>query len=234
MPFEIEPMTSAPSSAAQTVPRPPNRLTPATTGPAIASSRKSLPPVFWPTACRREASRMPPIAANIDASDEDRDLDALGLDARAPRGLLVAADREDVAAEARAVADERHDRHQRHEDQQRERHAAVRVEDIDDRRRSPRRPPPADTNSRMSPGSSPAAERRRRLFSAEPKYVRDPITHGDHPPDHVGVERERQVGDRARQRQVDGAGVAQHLELEAQPGDQARPASRRTTGCRRT
>ena len=36
MPFEIEPITSAPSRADQTEPRPPNRLVPAITGPAIA------------------------------------------------------------------------------------------------------------------------------------------------------------------------------------------------------
>ena len=68
MPFEIEPITSAPSSADQTEPRPPNRLVPAITGPAIASSSRSLPPEDWLTASRREAAMMPPIAAIVAAS----------------------------------------------------------------------------------------------------------------------------------------------------------------------
>ena len=73
MPLEIEPITRAPSSAVQTEPRPPKRLVPAITGPAIASSSSSLPPEFWLTANRREAAMMPPTAA-IDAGDrEDRD-----------------------------------------------------------------------------------------------------------------------------------------------------------------
>ena len=67
MPLEIEPITSAPSSAVQTEPRPPNRLVPAITGPAIASSRKSLPPEDWLTASSRDAAMMPPTAAIDDA-----------------------------------------------------------------------------------------------------------------------------------------------------------------------
>ena len=62
MPLEIEPITSAPSRADHTVPRPPNRLVPAITGPAMASSSRSLAPELWLTASRREAARMPPIA----------------------------------------------------------------------------------------------------------------------------------------------------------------------------
>ena len=67
MPLEIEPITRAPSSAVQTEPRPPKRLVPAITGPAIASSRSSLPPEFWLTASSREAAMMPPIAAIVPA-----------------------------------------------------------------------------------------------------------------------------------------------------------------------
>ena len=67
IPLEIEPITRAPSSAVQTEPRPPKRLVPAITGPAIASSRSSLPPEFWLTASRREAAMMPPIAAIVPA-----------------------------------------------------------------------------------------------------------------------------------------------------------------------
>ncbi len=75
MPLEIEPITRAPSSAVQTEPRPPKRLVPAITGPAIASSSSSLPPELWLTASRREAAMMPPIAAIVPADGEDRDAD---------------------------------------------------------------------------------------------------------------------------------------------------------------
>ena len=68
MPFEIEPITIAPSSADQTKPRPPNRLVPAITGPAIASSSTSPLPDCWLTASSREAARMPPAAASVEAS----------------------------------------------------------------------------------------------------------------------------------------------------------------------
>ncbi len=41
---------------------------PATTGPAIASSSRSLPPELWLTASSLEAPMMPPIAAIVPAS----------------------------------------------------------------------------------------------------------------------------------------------------------------------
>ena len=50
------------------MPRPPNRLVPAITGPAIASSSRSLPPEDWLTASRREAAMMPPTAAIVEQS----------------------------------------------------------------------------------------------------------------------------------------------------------------------
>src|SRR5215217_2201716 len=68
MPFAIEVITSAPSSACHTLPRPPNRLVPAITGPAIASSRKSPAPEDWFTASRRDAAMMPPMAAMVEAT----------------------------------------------------------------------------------------------------------------------------------------------------------------------
>ena len=37
------------------------------TGPAIASSSRSLPPEDWLTASRRDAAMMPPIAAMVEA-----------------------------------------------------------------------------------------------------------------------------------------------------------------------
>jgi hypothetical protein len=67
-PVEMEPITTAPSSAVQTAPRPPNRLVPATTGPAIARSSRLLPPDDWLTARSREASMIPPTAAMLEAS----------------------------------------------------------------------------------------------------------------------------------------------------------------------
>ena len=66
IPFEIDVITSAPSRACQTLPRPPNRLVPAITGPAIASSRKSPAPEDWFTASSRDAAMIPPIAAIVD------------------------------------------------------------------------------------------------------------------------------------------------------------------------
>ena len=68
MPLAIEPITTAPSSADQTEPRPPNRLVPAMTGPAMAISSKSLLPEDWLTAIRRDAASTPPAAASVDAS----------------------------------------------------------------------------------------------------------------------------------------------------------------------
>src|SRR5512139_589634 len=67
MPFEIEPITTAPSSADQTEPRPPNRLVPAITGPAIAKSRMSPDPEAWFTAISLDAARIPPAAAIVEA-----------------------------------------------------------------------------------------------------------------------------------------------------------------------
>ena len=132
MPLEIEPMTSAPSSAVQTAPRPPKRLVPAMTGPAIASSSSSLPPEDWLTARSREAAMMPPIAAIVPEHREDDDSDLFDPDAGPPRSLDVAADGEDVAPEAGLLGEVFHPDHEADQDQQRQRHAAVGVEDGDD------------------------------------------------------------------------------------------------------
>jgi hypothetical protein len=51
--FETLPITSAPSKAAQTRPRPPNRLVPPITAAAIASSSSVPPPVWVLAACSR-------------------------------------------------------------------------------------------------------------------------------------------------------------------------------------
>ena len=69
MPLEIDWITRMPSSAAQAVPRPPNRLVPPMTAAAIALSRTSPPPgrlVHRAAAGTRRACR--PSAANVDAS----------------------------------------------------------------------------------------------------------------------------------------------------------------------
>ena len=62
-PFPIVEMTSAPSSAETTRPRPPKRLVPPITAAAIASSRIVPPPALRSTELRREAKMMPPMAA---------------------------------------------------------------------------------------------------------------------------------------------------------------------------
>src|SRR5574340_48300 len=66
MPFAMEPITTAPRIAVHAEPRPPNRLVPATTGPAIAMSTRSLAPDDWLTAYRREAASTPPAAASVE------------------------------------------------------------------------------------------------------------------------------------------------------------------------
>ena len=131
MPLEIEPITSAPSRAVQTEPRPPKRLVPAITGPAIASSRSSLPPEFWLTANRREAAITPPIAAIEPEIMKTAIRTRLTWIPARLRRLGVAADGEDVAAEAGAFGDELHPDHEAEQDHHRERHAAVGVEDRD-------------------------------------------------------------------------------------------------------
>ena len=133
IPFEIEPITSAPSSADQTEPRPPNRLVPAITGPAIASSSRSFPPEPWFTARSRDACMMPPIAAIDPADREHHHADLVHADSRPPRRLGVAADGKDVTAESRARGDVLHAGHEADQDQDRERDAPVGVEDRDRR-----------------------------------------------------------------------------------------------------
>ncbi len=64
----IEPITNAPSSADQAVPRPPNRLVPPMTAPAMAYSNTSLLPEDWLTDRLRLAASTPPRAAVADAS----------------------------------------------------------------------------------------------------------------------------------------------------------------------
>ena len=85
MPLEIDPITIAPSSADQTKPRPPNRLVPAITGPAIASSSTSPLPDCGFHRQQARVTRMPPAAASVKPS-MNTDLDPLHPDARPPGG----------------------------------------------------------------------------------------------------------------------------------------------------
>ena len=63
IPFWIDAITSAPSSAAITRPTPPKRLVPPITAAAITSRRRLPPPVFVATDRRRDASMIPPAPA---------------------------------------------------------------------------------------------------------------------------------------------------------------------------
>src|SRR5581483_7901841 len=62
-PFAIVMITSEPSSAETTRPRPPKRLVPPITAAAIAFRSSAPPPVVRSTADRRAASTIPPSAA---------------------------------------------------------------------------------------------------------------------------------------------------------------------------
>src|SRR3954454_19684756 len=113
IPFEIEPITSPPSSADHTVPRPPNSDVPAITGPAIASSSRSLPAEESLTASRGGAKRRPAPAARRQARAEEepstrgeqpgehehRDAPPIHVNPGAPGHLGIAADRQHVATE---------------------------------------------------------------------------------------------------------------------------------------
>jgi AcrR family transcriptional regulator len=69
IPLAIEPITSAPSKADQTLPRPPNKLVPPMTAAAIAFKSTSPLPEDWLTAYKREPARMPPQAAIAERAD---------------------------------------------------------------------------------------------------------------------------------------------------------------------
>ena len=196
MPFEIEPITSAPSSADQTEPRPPNRLVPAITGPAIASSSRSLPPEPWFTASSREACMMPPIAA-IDpaiANTITRIACTLIPARRAASALPPTAI--DVPAEARAPRDVLHAGHEADQDQHRQRHAAVGVQDRDRRDHGGRDHDDPD----QRPGELPVGEAGRHALAPRPEARRGigaDRDQGHGPADRIRVEGVREAGDLA-------------------------------------
>ena len=132
-PLSMPIMTRAPSSAAFIVPRPPNSDVPPITAAAIGYSSTWPPPVPVSTERRREASRMPPSTAMPGADHEAGDLDPVDVDAGAPRGLGVAADRVDVAPVAGPVEDVGPEHEQDADDHGRVGHAAVLVRDQHDR-----------------------------------------------------------------------------------------------------
>ena len=127
MPLEIEPITKAPSRAVQTEPRPPKRLVPAITGPAIASSSNSLPPEFWLTAKSREAAITPPTAAIAPAIAKTATRTPL---TRMP-ARRAASSLPPTAKTCRPnrgfLHHELHADHEAEQDQHRQRHAAVRL-----------------------------------------------------------------------------------------------------------
>ena len=101
MPLEIEPITSAPSSADQTEPRPPNRLVPRDDR---AGDRQQQQVAAARGLVDREQPRGGHDAADRRHRRAERRTRSTRMprdaDARAPRRLGVAADRVDVAAEA--------------------------------------------------------------------------------------------------------------------------------------
>ena len=105
IPLAIEPMTTAPSSADHTEPRPPNRLVPAMTGPAIAMSSRSLPPEDWLTAISREARQDAARRGECRSQHEDDQAHVVDLDAGSAGSFRVAAHREHVPTEPGALGE---------------------------------------------------------------------------------------------------------------------------------
>ena len=144
---------------------------------------------LWLTASRREAARMPPIAAIVRQSAKTMMRIAVDADAGPARGLGVAADGEDVAAEAGALGDVLHADHEADQDQDGQRDAAVGVEDRDggdhrgrDDDDPDHRPGRGGRRRGRRPGASPAQERDRRRRRAI-------TTRGDDPADGVASRR---------------------------------------------
>ncbi len=106
-PFATVAMTSEPSRAPRTSPRPPKRLTPPMTAAEI-ESRSSVPPPALQVHRLEPRGEDDPADAGHDPGDrEHEDPHARDVDAGAPRGLGVAADGVDVAPERRALREER-------------------------------------------------------------------------------------------------------------------------------
>ena len=69
---------------------------------AMTVSSKPVPALAWAVP-RRAAARMPGEAGRGARQDVDDDRDAVDVDADQPRGLAIAADREDLATESKMV-----------------------------------------------------------------------------------------------------------------------------------
>ena len=209
MPLEIEPMTSAPTSAVQTAPRPPKRLVPAMTGPGDREQQQ-----FAPAGGLIDGEEP---RGGHDAADrrhrprhrEDDDSDLFDPDAGPPRSLDVAADGEDVATEAGLLGEVFHPDHEADQDQQRERHAAVGVEDgdDDDRRRGDQGEAEHERDHALAfeiGGQSPPVPQEGH------RAVADDHDRGHDPADRVGVEGVGKAGDLGVG-QVDRPGRPEHL-----------------------
>ena len=161
--MSIEIITSAPSSAAFIVPRPPNSDVPPITAAAIGYSSAWPPPVFVSTERSREARMIPPSTASSEQSAKHAILTrSTSMPARRAASC-VAADRVDVAAEARAVEHVRQHEQQRADQDPAVRDAAILVGDGDDDRQHDREPgdPQPDDHDRVvrEPGLLAVAQR---------------------------------------------------------------------------
>ncbi len=139
-PLSIIAITIAPSTALFIEPRPPNRLVPPITAAAIEYSRIAPPPVDVSTELSREASTMPPSAAIVLQIMNTTIRTPVDVDAGSPGRLGVAADRVDVAPEARAQGHERPQEVGPEHDQRHVRKAAVGVGDRHDDEAGQRQP----------------------------------------------------------------------------------------------
>ena len=147
------------------------------TAAPTAYSSVCAPPVVGETLLSRDASRMPATIASVEHEDEADRLDVRDVDAGAPRGLGVAADRVDVPAERRAHEQERehdHERdHQRHDprhaldDDRRRGTLALLVEQVDARSTRPPRGRPTLAPHTDSAGVGNPARLRRRIARNE-------------------------------------------------------------------
>ena len=131
IPFETTEIIVAPMRAFRISPRPPKRLVPPMTAAAMASISSVPPPALVSTLFRRAARTMPAEPRHRARDHEDEDADASDVDPGSPRGLRVPPDRVDVPPERRPLGDERPHDEARHDEQERERHSAVLVQDRD-------------------------------------------------------------------------------------------------------
>ena len=213
-------MTRAPSSADQTLPRPPNRRR---ARDDRARDRVQQQVGAAGGLVDRQQARGGHDAADRGHRRGEREDDHAHLedgDAGAARGLHVAADRVDVAAEPRAARHEVERADEAEQDQHRDRHAAVLVDDVDEQERRERHGGDADDHQRRPAGRSGPRPRASGSRAASPAANSTTQTIATIQPVLSRQELAGQVGQQARV-EVDRAGLAQHLELQALPAQQA-------------